>query len=69
MVKNPPANARDVRHVAGIPRSGRPPGGGHGNAPRVLAWSALWTEAPAGCGPPGAVGPDSKRAQEDNSGP
>ena len=30
VVKNPPANA-DVREVGSIPRSGRSPGGGHGN--------------------------------------
>ena len=31
VVKNPPANAGDVRDVALIPGSGRFPGGGHGN--------------------------------------
>ena len=31
MVKNPPANAEDVRDVASIPRLGRLPGGRHGN--------------------------------------
>ena len=31
MVKNPPANAGDVRDVGLIPGSGRSPGGGHGN--------------------------------------
>ena len=31
MVKNPPANAGDVRDVGSIPESGRSPGGGHGN--------------------------------------
>ena len=30
-VKNPPANARDVRDAGSIPGSGRSPGGGHGN--------------------------------------
>ena len=30
-VKNPPANARDLRDVVSIPGSGRSPGGGHGN--------------------------------------
>ena len=30
-VKNPPANAGDIRDVGLIPRSGRFPGGGHGN--------------------------------------
>ena len=31
VVKNPPANAGDIREVGWIPRSGRSPGGGHGN--------------------------------------
>ena len=31
MVKNPPANAGDVRDKDLIPGSGRSPGGGHGN--------------------------------------
>ena len=31
VVKNPPANAGDIRDVSLIPRLGRFPGGGHGN--------------------------------------
>ena len=31
VVKNPPANAGDVRHLGSIPGLGRSPGGGHGN--------------------------------------
>ena len=31
VVKNPPANAGDIRDVASIPESGRSPGGGHSN--------------------------------------
>ena len=31
MVKNPPANAGDVRDVGLIPGSGRSPGGGYGD--------------------------------------
>ena len=31
VVKNPPANAGDVRGEGSIPRSGRFPGGEHGN--------------------------------------
>ena len=31
MVKNPPANAGDIRDAGLIPGSGRFPGGGHGN--------------------------------------
>ena len=30
-VKNPPANAGDIRDVGSIPGLGRFPGGGHGN--------------------------------------
>ena len=31
VVKNPPANAGDIRDAGLIPGSGRFPGGGHGN--------------------------------------
>ena len=31
VIKNPPANAGEVRDVGSIPRSGRSPGEGHGN--------------------------------------
>ena len=31
MVKNPPANAGDIRDMGLIPGSGTSPGGGHGN--------------------------------------
>ena len=31
VIKNPPANAGDIRNVGLIPGSGRCPGGGHGN--------------------------------------
>ena len=31
MVKNPPANAGDMRDMGSIPGSGRSPGGGHDN--------------------------------------
>ena len=31
MVKNPPANAGDIRDAGSIPGSGRSPGGGHGH--------------------------------------
>ena len=30
-VKNPPADAGDIRDSGSVPRSGRSPGGGHGN--------------------------------------
>ena len=31
VVKNPPANSGDIRHVCLIPGLGKPPGGGYGN--------------------------------------
>ena len=31
VVKNPPANAGDIRDTGSVPGSGRSPGGGHGN--------------------------------------
>ena len=34
VVKNPPANAGDIRDTVSIPGSGRSPGGGHGNPPQ-----------------------------------
>ena len=38
VVKNPPANAGDIRDVRLIPGLGRSPGGGHGNS---LQYSCL----------------------------
>ena len=38
IVKNPPANAGDIRDMGSIPESGRSPGGGHGNS---LQYSCL----------------------------
>ena len=46
-VKNPPANAGDIRDVCSIPGSGRSPGGGHGNPLHILAWGILWAEEPS----------------------
>ena len=34
VVKNPPANARDIRNTGSNPGLGRSPGGGHGNPPQ-----------------------------------
>ena len=31
MIKNPPANAGDIRDAGSIPGPGKSPGGGHGN--------------------------------------
>ena len=38
VVKNPPANARDIRDTISIPGSGRSPGGEHGD---LLQYSCL----------------------------
>ena len=47
MVKNPPANAGDMRDVGSIPGWGRSSGGKHGNGLQgLLAWRILWTEEP-----------------------
>ena len=43
VVKNPPANAGDIRDAGSIPGLGTPPGGGHGNP---LQYSCL--ENPCG---------------------
>ena len=42
VVKNPPANAGDIRDTGLIPGSGRSPGGGHGNP---LQYSCLENQA------------------------
>jgi len=47
-VKNPPANAGEVREAGSILGLGRFPGGGHGNRSSILAWRILWTEEPGG---------------------
>ena len=46
VVKNPFANAGDLRDVGSILGSGRSPGGGHGNPLHILAWRSPWTEKP-----------------------
>ena len=38
VVKNPPANARDIRDLVFIPGLGRSPGGGDGTHSDILAW-------------------------------
>ena len=45
-VKNPPANAEDVKDMGSIPESGRSPGGGNNNPLCFLAWKIPWTEEP-----------------------
>jgi len=44
VVKNPPANAGDVREEGSIPWLGRSPGGGHGNPLQYSFWRIPWME-------------------------
>ena len=46
MLKNPPANAGDIRDVGSIPGLGRSPGEENGNSLSILAWRIPWTEEP-----------------------
>ena len=48
VMKNPPANAGDVRDVSSIPGWGRSPGGGMATHSSILAWRIPWTEEPGG---------------------
>ena len=43
-VKNPPANAGDLRDVGSASGWGRSPGEKHGNPFSILAWRIPWTE-------------------------
>ena len=43
-VKNPPANAGDVRGMASIPGLERSPGEGNGNTLQYSAWKIPWSE-------------------------
>ena len=46
VVKNLPANARDVRDLDFIPGSRRSPGGGHGNPFQYSSRKIPWQEKP-----------------------
>ena len=46
MVKNPPANARDIKDAGLIPGSGRSPGGGHGNPFQYSCLEIPWKTEP-----------------------
>ena len=48
VVKNPPANAGDIRDGDSVPGSGRSPGGGRGTHCSVLAGRIPQTEEPGG---------------------
>ena len=55
VVKNPPANAEDLRDAGLIPGWGRSPGGGHGNPLQCFClenphgWKNLAGYSPSGC--------------------
>ena len=44
LVKNPTANAGDIRDMGSIPGSGRSPGGGNGNSLQYSYLRIPWTE-------------------------
>ena len=46
VVKNPPANTGDIRHMGSIPGSGRSPGGGNGNPLQYSCLENSMTEKP-----------------------
>ena len=46
MVKNPPANAGDIRDAILTLESGRSPGEAMAIRSVILAWRILWTEEP-----------------------
>ena len=48
VVKNPTANAGDLRDVGSISGLGRSPGGGMATYYSILAWRIPWTEEPRG---------------------
>ena len=48
VIKNPPANAGDIRNAGSIPGSGRSPGKGNDYHSSILAWRISWTEEPGG---------------------
>ena len=62
MVKNPPANAGDIRDSGSIPGSGRVPRRRvWQHTPIILAWNIPWTEEP---GPWGHKESDTTEATE-----
>ena len=52
-VKNPPANAGDIRDTGSIPGLGRSLVGGHGNPLSILAWRLQWIKDPGRYSPQG----------------
>ena len=60
VVKNPPANAGDIRYPGSVPGLGRSPGGGHGNP---LWYSCLENPMDSGAGRDTVHGVAESRAQ------
>ena len=67
VLKNPPANAGDIRDIGSIPEAGGWGGGGEdpleeamATHSSILAWRIPWTEEPGGLQPTGSqrVGQD-----------
>ena len=58
VVKNPLANAGDIRHLASISQSGRSPGRGHGKTLQYSPLEIPWAEEPGGLQSVGSVGHD-----------
>ena len=56
VVKNPPANAGDLRDVVSIPGSGRSPEEGVATHSSLLAWRIPRTEEPGGLQSMGSQG-------------
>ena len=54
MVKNPPANAGDIRHPGSIPGQEDPLEEGMATHSSILAWRIPWTEEPGGLQPIGS---------------
>ena len=48
MIKNPPANAGDIRNPGSIPALGRSPGGGHDKSLQYSCLANPVTEEPGG---------------------
>ena len=48
MLKNPLANAGDVRDAGSIPGLGKSPRGGMATHSSILAWRIPWAEEPGG---------------------
>ena len=54
-IKNPPANAGDVRDVGWIPGQEDPLEEGMATHSSIVTWRISWTEEPGGYGPQGCT--------------